>query len=178
MDKQPMATITKYLIGAVCCCTLLTACSESDDETMIKELIETGARLAEQKSIGDMMELTTEDFVAMPGQQDSRMVRRVLFAAFSHYQNFSIYYPRLKIEIAEDGVNAVVEFPFAVVRKEHTVPALADLYDDPQAWVEAFGETADLYHLKLLLRKQDGDWLAAQAVLFGYRRPHFPVASK
>jgi hypothetical protein len=138
-------------------------------------LIKTGAELAEQKQIGDMIDLTTEDFVATPGMKDRRMVRRILFAAFAHYKNFSILYPQLKIEIAEDGASAVVEFPFAVVRKEHKLPALTDLYDDPQGWVEAFGEKADLYHLKMQLRKQDGEWLVAQAQLFGVRRSPFPI---
>jgi hypothetical protein len=172
-SKQPMATVTKYLIGAVCSCMLLTACSGTDDEAAIKELIKTGAELAEQKQIGDMIDLTTEDFVTTPGMKDRRMVRRILFAAFAHYKNFSILYPQLKIEIAEDGANAVVEFPFAILRKDRQPPALTELYGDPQGWAEKIGEQGDLFHIKMQLRKQGSEWLVAQATLFGVRRPTF-----
>ncbi len=170
-----MAAISRYLIGVLCCCVLLTACSESDDAAAIKTLVESGAELAEQKSISDMMKLTTEDFVAVPGQQDRRVVKRILFAAFAHYRNFTIHYPSFKIEIADDGISAVVALPFAIVRKEHELPGLEGVYNDPQEWVEAAGEKADLYHLTMLLRKQDGEWLVAQAELRSYHRSRFPA---
>lgn len=164
-----MDIVTRYLIGMLCGCVLLTACSESDDTLAIKALVETGVALAEQKSIDGLMNLVTEDFVAMPGRRDEPMARKVLFAAFLRYGNFSIHYPQPRIEIADNGVRAVVAFPFVIVRQDHELPGLPDLYEDPQGWMEAVGEKADLYQLNLRLHKQNGDWLVAQAELHGYQ---------
>lgn len=168
-----MTVVARYLIGVLCACALLVACSESDDTVAIKTLLETGVKAAEQKSIDDLMDLTTEDFVAMPGRRDESMVRKILFAAFLRYGKFTIHYPSPRIEIADNGVHAVVAFPFVIVRQDHDLPELSGLYDDPQGWMEAVGEKADLYQLNLRLRKQDGDWLVTQAELHGYHRSIF-----
>jgi hypothetical protein len=168
-----MALPIRNLIGVLCACAWLVACSETDDALAIKTLLESGVKAAEQKSIDGLMELTTDDFVAMPGLRDESMVRKILFAAFMRYGKFTIHYPSPRIEIADNGVHAVVAFPFVIVRQNHDLPGLSGLYDDPQGWMEAVGEKADLYQLNLRLRKQDGDWLVAQAELRGYRHSVF-----
>ena len=168
-----MAMITRCLFGVLCGCILLTACSESDDTTAIKTLVETGVKLAEQKSVGDLMDLTTEDFVAMPGRRGEREVKRILFAAFMHYGDFLIHYPRPDIDIADTGVRATVHFPFVIVRQNHDLPGLTAFYDDPASWLETVGEKADVYQLTLQLRKQDGSWLVVQAELHGYHHSAF-----
>ncbi len=165
-----MTIAARYLIGVLCGCALLAACSETDDTLAIKTLLETGVKSAEQKSIDDLMDLATEDFVAMPGRRDAAMVRKVLFAAFMRYGKFAIHYPSPRIEIAEKGDRASVAFPFVIVRQDHELPGLSDLYEDPQRWMEAVGEKADLYQLNLRLRKQDGDWRIAEAELHSYRQ--------
>jgi hypothetical protein len=85
--------------------------------------------------------------------------------AFRHYQDFKVLYPRPSVELKPDKRSASAIFPFLIVKKEMTLPNLKELYEDPQTWIEAVGEKADLYRLKLEWIKQDGDWLVNQARL-------------
>lgn len=54
---------------------------------------------------------------------------------------------------------------FVIMRQNLSLPGLKKLYDNPQQWVEAVGEKADLYQLKLQLSKKDGDWQVKTAYL-------------
>ena len=109
------------------------------------------------------MNLTTEDFLALPGELGRQETRRVLFLAFRHYQDFKILYPRPSIDLRPDKQSASAVFPFLIVKKETTIPKLNELYEDPQRWLEAVGENADLYRLKLECTKHNGEWLVKQA---------------
>jgi len=109
--------------------------------------------------------LTTEDFLALPGDLGRQETRRILFVAFRHYQDFKILYPRPSVEVKPDKRSASAVFPFLILKKEAALPKLKELYDDPQRWLEAVGENADLYRLKLECLKQNGDWLVKQARL-------------
>jgi hypothetical protein len=145
--------------------TGLESCSSKDEETAIRELVKKGATLGEQQDIKGLMNLTTEDFLALPGDLGRQETRRILFAAFRHYQDFKILYPRPSVELKPDKRSASAVFPFLIVKKETSLPKLKDLYEDPQRWLETVGENADLYRLKLECIKQNGDWLVRQARL-------------
>jgi len=145
--------------------SLLESCSPKDEETAIRELVKKGATLAEEQDIRGLMNLTTEDFVALPGDLRRQETRGILFMAFRHYQNFKILYPRPSVDLKPDKRSALAVFPFLIVKKETTLPKLKELYEDPQRWLETVGENADLYRLKLECVKQDGDWLVRQARL-------------
>ncbi len=145
--------------------SLSGSCSSQDEETVIREGIKKGATLAEEQDIKGLMNMTTEDFRAFPGDLGRQETRRILFVAFRHYQDFKILYPRPSVELKQDKRSASAVFPFLIVKKEVTVPNLKDLYEDPQRWLEAVGENADLYRLKLEWVKQEGDWLVKQARL-------------
>jgi hypothetical protein len=54
---------------------------------------------------------------------------------------------------------------FLIVRKDRSYPNLNELYQDPQGWVEAVGENADLYRLTLDWAGQKGEWVATRAHL-------------
>ena len=143
----------------------LESCSSKDEETAIRELVKKGATLGEQQDIKGLMNLTTEDFLALPGDLGRQETRRILFVAFRHYQDFKILYPRPSVELKPDKRSASAVFPFLIVKKETALPKLKDLYEDPQRWLETVGEKADLYRLKLECIKQNGDWLVRQARL-------------
>jgi hypothetical protein len=145
--------------------SLLAACSSKDEETVIRELVKKGAILAEEQDLRGLMSLTTEDLLVLPGDLGRQETRRILFVAFRHYQDFKILYPRPSVEIKADKRSASAIFPFLIVKKEMTLPNLKELYEDPQRWIEAVGEKADLYRLKLEWIRPDGDWLVKQARL-------------
>ncbi len=136
---------------------------------MIHQLIKEGAELAEQHNAHGLMKLTTEDFLARPGQHNSREVRRILWLAFNHYGNFRLMYPEPSVELQSGGSGARAKVYFLIVRKEQSVPKLKELYKNPQSWLEEVGENADLYRLKLELLKKNGDWLVKGALLEPFR---------
>ena len=143
----------------------LESCSSKDEETAIRELVKKGATLGEEQDIKGLMNLTTEDFFAMPEDLGRQETRRILFVAFRHYQDFKILYPRPSVDLKPDKRSASAVFPFLIVKKETTLPKLKELYEDPQRWLETVGENADLYRLKLEWVKQNGDWLVRLARL-------------
>jgi len=145
--------------------SLLAACSSKDEETAIRELVKKGATLGEEQDIKGLINLTTEDFLSLPGDLGRQETRRILFVAFRHYQDFKILYPRPSVDLKPDKRSASSVFPFLIVKKETTLPKLKELYEDPQRWLETVGENADLYRLKLECVKQNGDWLVKQARL-------------
>ena len=141
------------------------SCSSKDEETAIRELVKKGATLGEERDIRGLMNLTTEDFLALPGDLGNQETRRILFLAFRHYGELKILYPRPNVDLKPDKRSASAVFPFLIVKKETTLPKLKELYEDPQRWLETVGENADLYRLKLEWVKQNGDWLVRQARL-------------
>jgi hypothetical protein len=143
----------------------LASCSSKDEETAVRELVKRGASLGEEQNIKGLMDLTTEDFFAMPGEVGRQETKRILFLAFRHYQNFRILYPRPSVELKSDKHWASAVFPFLIVKKETSIPKLKELYEDPQQWLETVGENADLYRLRLECVKRNGDWLVKQARL-------------
>ncbi len=162
MAKQVCACFVVLLLIAV---SGLESCSSKDEETAIRELVKKGAALGEEQDIRGLMNLTTEDFLALPGDLGRQETGRILFVAFRHYQDFNILYPRPSVELKPDKRSASAVFPFLIVKKETALPKLRDLYEDPQRWLETVGENADLYRLKLECIKQNGDWLVRQARL-------------
>ena len=160
MAKQVRAWIAILLLAAL---SGLVSCSSKDDEAAIRELVQKGATLGEEQDVRGLMNLTTEDFLALPGELGRQETRRVLFLAFRHYQDFKILYPRPSIDLRPDKQSASAVFPFLIVKKETTIPKLKELYEDPQRWLEAVGENADLYRLKLECTKHNGEWLVKQA---------------
>ena len=162
MAKQRWAWLFVSFLVAV---SGLESCSSKDEETAIRELVKKGATLGEEQDIKGLMNLTTEDFLALPGDLGRQETRRILFVAFRHYQDFKILYPRPSVELKPDKRSASAVFPFLILKKEAALPKLKELYGDPQRWLEAVGENADLYRLKLECLKQNGDWLVKQARL-------------
>ncbi|MBN1103533.1 MAG: hypothetical protein JXL84_09000 [Deltaproteobacteria bacterium] len=141
----------------------LPSCSGTDDVTAIRNVVKEGARLGEKHELGEIFELTTEDFTALPGKLDRRETRRILWLAFRHYGEFRILYPRPGVEVQSDRRSASAVFPFLIVRKDASFPNLKDLVEDPQRWLDAVGENADLYRLKLDLIKEGAGWRVRQA---------------
>lgn len=153
--------------------SMVLGCSAKDDTVQIRELIQKGTTLAQDHQIGDLVDLSTNDFIAYPGRHDRRSVKGVLFAAFRHYGQFKIHFPRPAVEIGTDEQQANATVYFIIVSQSRELPGLKELYDDPRQWLAAAGEKADLYQLKLQLLKKEGDWLVKQADLEGFKGTGF-----
>jgi hypothetical protein len=143
----------------------ILSCSSGDETAEIRELIKRGATLGEEHDISGLINLTSDDFVALPGNLDRRETRRILWLAFRHYGSFKVLYPLPSVDLKPDRRNASAVFPFLILRKDASFPKLKELYEDPQKWLEEVGENADLYRLKLQLIKRDGRWMSRQALL-------------
>lgn len=151
----------------------LSACSKKDDVEVIRQRIQKGAELAEQKKLGDLMAMTAEGFTADPGGNDPRAVKGILLRAFMHYGQFKLHFPQPTVEMADDGLSAAATLHFLIVRQNQVIPGLKDLYDDPRKWLETVGEKADLYQLEMSWVKADGDWSVANAVMAGFKGTGF-----
>ena len=155
-------------------CVLLTAgifmlalasCAPKDDERALRELVEKAALLGEKHDIGGIIDLTTEDFRAMPGDMDRKGAKRILFMAFAHYGELKVVHPIPNVDLETGKGGPWVSVPFMIVKKGRTLPELKELYNDPRGWVEKVGEKADLYRFKLSVVKMKGDWLVKRAYL-------------
>ena len=159
--ELPICVVLFPLLILAC----LLSCSSGDETTAIRELIKQGAQLGEEHDISGLINLTSDDFVALPGNVDRRETRRILWLAFRHYGSFKVLYPLPSVDLKPDHRSASAGFPFLILRKDASFPKLKDFYEDPQKWLEEVGENADLYRLKLELVKLDGRWVARQALL-------------
>jgi len=115
------------------------------------------------------MKLTSEDFLAMPGQHDDHGVKRILWMTFRHYQEFKVIYPMPSVELESSGLTASATIYFMIVKKDVSFPKLTELYKDPQGWLEEAGENVDLYRLTLELLKKNRDWFVRRAHLEFFR---------
>jgi len=150
-------------------CFVLTSCAGKNDTDVIRQLIKQGALCAENHDIRGVMKLTSEDFIAMPGQHDHNGVKRILWMAFRHYQEFKVMYPKPSVELETNGLTASATIYFMIVKKDVSFPQLTELYKDPQGWLEVAGENVDLYRLTLKLLKKNSDWLVTRAHLELFR---------
>ena len=147
----------------------MAACSQKDDVQVIRELIKEGAKLAEEHNIKGIMELTTEDVVALPGHHDRLAIKRIIFSAFMHYGKLKVLYPKPSVDLSTTDNSATCTIYLLIVKQDRTIPDLKDLYEEPRRWLEAVGENADLFQIKLQLLKQDGTWRVKQAHLEGFK---------
>ena len=170
--KQPKSAAVS--IGKACWVVLIfssmfVSCARQDDAQIVRDIIGKCARLAEQRQIGGLLDFASEDFQAQSGRYDARSVKGILFAAFHRYGRFGIHYPRPTVTISPDGDEAEAVVFFLIVLQDRSMPGLKALYEDPQGWLEAVGEKADLYQLELQWVKADGKWLVRRAYLEGFR---------
>lgn len=143
----------------------LSFCAPGDDERALRELVENAARLAEEHDIGGIMDLTTQDFKARPGDLDRRKSKGILFMTFRHYGELKVIHPRPKVVLEPEEGGPAVSFPFLILKKNQSLPGLEGLYEDPEGWIRKAGEKADLYRFKLKAVKADGEWLVREAWL-------------
>ena len=113
--------------------------------------------------------MTSEDFRAMPGQHNHNGVRRILWMAFRHYQEFKVMYPKPTVDLYSNGLSASSTIYFMIVKKEVSFPQFTELYKDPQGWLEEAGENVDLYKLTLEWLKTNKNWLVTHAHLELFR---------
>ena len=160
--------VKREVLFLLLCFFLISCAGKKDDTDVIRQLIKQGALFAENHDIRGLMKMTSEDFLAMPGQHNHNSVRRILWMAFRHYQEFTIMYPKPSVELESNGLTASSTIYFIIVKKEVSLPQLTELYKDPQGWLEAAGENVDLYKLTLELLKKK-NWLVTRAHLELFR---------
>ena len=144
---------------------LIQGCGHQDDKSAILELVQNGAELAEKHDIMGLFKMTTDHFLAMPGELDRRSCKGVLWRAFQYYGDMSIVYPSPVIDVKADGKTASVWVPFLILKRGHSFPGLNELPGNPKQWLEKVGKAADLYRLKMELVKQGEEWLVKKAHL-------------
>lgn len=147
------------ILASAVCCSLM------DDEKALRELVVKAARIAEQHHIGGLLDLTTEDFRALPGDLDRQGAKRILFMAFRHYGEMKVIHPQPSVDLESRDGGSSVTFPFLIVKKDQSLPELKELYSDPKGWVEKVGEGADLYRFRLKVVKVGANWLVRRAYL-------------
>ncbi len=143
----------------------LPFCAPADDEKALREMVESAARLTEEHDIGGLMDLTTGDFHAQPGQIDRLGARRVLFMAFRYYGELKVLHPEPRIVLDPREGGPAVSFPFLMVKRNQAFPELKKFYEDPGGWLREAGKTADLYRFHLKVEKREGDWRVREAAL-------------
>ena len=144
---------------------ILAFCAPKDDEKALRELVEKAALLGEKHDIGGIIDLTTEDFRAMPGDMDRKGAKRILFMAFRHYGELKVVHPIPNVDLETGEGGPWVSVPFMIVKKDRTLPELDELYNDPKGWMEKIGEKADLYRFRLNVVKRKREWLVKRAYL-------------
>jgi hypothetical protein len=147
----------------------LISCSAKDDVSAIRKLVGDCARFAEEHDVKGIIKQTTEAFYASPGRHDRQGVRKILWWAFRQYGEFKILYPEPDVELIASDSAATCRVYFMIVRNKQTYPALKELYDDPEAWLEQVGKNADLYRLDLDFSKLDGNWCVTTARLAPFK---------
>jgi hypothetical protein len=144
------------------------ACTATDDTTAIRRMIAQGAAMAEHHDVQGLLEMTTQDFIAQPGNHRTATVRQILRMVFRHYGALQIIYPQPQVDLDPQGVSAEATVHFLMVKQERQYPELKDLYAQPLQWLETVGENADLYRLQLTLHPRKGTWRVAQAHLASF----------
>ncbi len=160
-----MKRLGASFILVMICMGAFWACTEKDATVQIRELIATGAVLAQDHDIGGLLDLTTEDVRAMPMDLGRSGIKGLLWRTFNYYGPLKVLYPRVSVEIEEGGKAAQASTPFLIVKQEQTFPGLDTLRDDPLAWLDGIGENADLYRLKLELTRTGNDWRVHHATV-------------
>jgi len=95
----------------------ILSCSPGDETTAIREVIKQGATLGEEHDLSRLINLTSDDFVALPGNVDRRETRRILWLAFRHYGSFKVLYPLPSIDLKPDRRSASQVSPFLSFEK-------------------------------------------------------------
>lgn len=141
-------------------------CSEeTSDQEQIRGIIDRAVTLAEKQDIGGIMDLTSQDFVAMPGNRGRRETKGMLFYIFRRYQDLSILYPRPGVTVEPGDSTGTARVVFLLLRGADARPDLEGLGDDLEKWVEKAGDYTRLYRLKIAFAKEDDDWLVRRAHL-------------
>jgi ketosteroid isomerase-like protein len=138
---------------------------ETSDEEQIRKIIDQAVELAEKKDIGGLMEMTSEDFLAMPRKMGRRETQGMLFYVFRRYPDLSILYPRPRVSVEPGDPTGTASVVFLLLRGADTRPDLEGLGDNLEKWVKKVGDYTRLYRLKITFVKENDEWLVQRAHL-------------
>ncbi|MFC1654739.1 hypothetical protein ACFL2F_02940 [Myxococcota bacterium] len=161
--------ILPLLLGLSC-----GLCSEeTSDEEQIRRIIARAVELAERKDIGGIMDMASEDFVAMPQSMDRRQTKGMLLYVFQRYKDLSILYPRPGVSVEPGAPSGSASVVFLLLRGGDTRPNVDGLADDLEQWVRKVGDYTRLFRLKITFVKEDDDWLVQRIHLERFKGTGF-----
>lgn len=165
--RFPLVALLCWLAASCGTCSLCAG--DTDDEQQIRALIERAADAAERHDLGGMLELAAEDVRVSPRNLDRNDIKRYLFLVFRRYGNFSLLYPRPRVELDPGASSATAGVAVLLVSAGRSTAELEGLKDDPEAWLRRTGNMANLFRMRVEFAKKDGDWLIRHVHLERFR---------
>ncbi len=146
----------------------LAACKGPPAEEQVRRLVEQAVAAGEAGRVGELLELTTPTFQALPMKADRERARQALQWALRAYRGHQILYPRPAVSVAPGEREATARFSFVFVRGAEAAagqdpPGRGEA--DEEAFLVALVERTNLFRVELrLLRGEDG-WRVENAFL-------------
>lgn len=167
-----MHSLKLALLALACIVTFTTGCkSDTSDEAQIRAVVSEAVEYAEAHNTSDLLDLTSNEFIANPGRRTRADVSRVLFVAFKRYGNFKVQHPRYSVSIDDSGREASATIPFLVVREGQDDGELEEITGDPRSWVDAATRAVgDPHTLAIRFVKLRDTWKVKSVEIKGLKR--------
>jgi hypothetical protein len=169
MNRTNTTSITRHatmLALAVSLSALaLTGCQEETDNREVLLLVDDLNQALEERDVRGLLGHTTADFMFFPGRLDKRAATKRAFFMFKLHGAVEALYPTPAVELDGEST-AVVSGPFLLVRRGASDPALEDLEDDPDAWLERAADFGNVINAEISLVRRGDRWLVQTARFF------------
>ncbi len=150
--------------------SLIGCKNETDDAAVIKQICLDAVKMAEGHKVGDLVDLTTKDFKAYPGNRARMDAQRILIVTFKRYGKFKVRHPEFAVKLNDAKTTAEVTIPFLIVREGEKEPDFSKA-TDAEGWLEVVTDAVgDPYRLNLGFTKKEGDWKIWKATIDGVKR--------
>ncbi len=143
---------------------LFAAGCHAQDENDAFETLEKGIEALEEGDVRDAINLTTEDFIVLPGKANRRSVTWQLKRFFQANGGVAVHYPQPSIEV--DGEFVYVEGPFITSRVGAYIPELKDLQDNPDQWISVAEGLTDVHRAEITFERTADEWLVKTLRIF------------
>jgi hypothetical protein len=152
-------------LAALAVLLLVAGCQDEAVDRGAELLVEDAVQAVGDRDVRGLIELTTDDFIALPGRVDRATATRRLFLSFKLNGPVEVLHSRPEVDV-DSPTSARVSCPFVVVRRGNSDPALDVLADDPAAWSEHAAELGEVVTADLSLVKHGETWLVQTARFF------------
>ncbi len=162
----------RYLLLFLTFLAILPACEkESSDEEQIRALVTEAVDRAQKHDSSALVDLTTNEFRADPGNRNRQDVSGILLIAFRRYGTFQVKHPDYSVSIDENGRDASASIPFLIVREgQQNKTNFDELNANPQSWVDAATSAlGDPYTLEIDFKKLRDEWKVNAVTIRGIK---------